>query len=106
MYGKHSGICESHTPWGLQNQPPESTGGPAALCWLKREKSMRQISPSFGGKDRLSAPASHFIPFHGNASSTVQPLSASLLSLSVPSICTAVFNPGNRQAQEPRRGPP
>ena len=105
MYGKHSGMWESHTPCRLQNQPPESCADGGALYWLKREKSMRHTSPSFGGKARPSALASHFIPCHGKASSAVQPRSVSLSSLRVPSTWTAVLRPGNSNAQEPSRSP-
>src|SRR6266567_9243369 len=98
-------MCESQIPCLLQTQPPESLSGGGALYWLNREKSARQTSPSFGGKARASALASHFIPAQGNASSTVQPRSLSASLFSVPSTWTAVFRPGNCQAHEPSRGP-
>jgi hypothetical protein len=41
-------------PWALHAQPPESFAGGASLTWLKREKSMRQTSPSRGGMARPS----------------------------------------------------
>src|ERR1043166_984411 len=98
-------MCESQIPCLLQNQPPESFAGGGALYWLNLEKSIRHTSPSFGGRARSSAFASHFIPAHGNFSSTVQPLSLSRSSFNVPSTCTAVFIPGNRNAHEPSRRP-
>src|SRR6185436_10573753 len=75
MRAKHSGICESQMPWRVQTHPPESFAGGASLYWLKREKSILQTSPFFGGRDRLSAFASNSIPFQGNANSTDQPRS-------------------------------
>src|SRR5881396_2893213 len=98
-------MCESHTPCLLQNQPPESLAGGRALYWLNLEKSIRHTSPSPGGKGRLSALANHSMPTHGKHSSTVQPRSLSFSLFKVPSTCTAVLSPGNRQAQEPRRRP-
>src|SRR5262245_34253400 len=98
-------MCESQTPCGLRNQPLESCSGGWALYWLKREKSMRHVSWFFGGNARLSALASHFMPCHGNASSTVQPRSLSLSLFNVPSTYTAVLSPGKSQSHEPSRWP-
>ena len=92
-------MWESHAPWGLQAQPPGSFAGGASLYWLKREKSMRQTSPSLGGRERPSGRASCARPAHGIAISTVQPRSRSELSLTVPSTCTALLNPGRSHFQ-------
>src|SRR3954470_10545065 len=101
---KHSGMCESQIPCRVQNQTPESFAGGASLYVLKREKSMRHTSPFFGGRARPSV-ASHFMFCQGNANSTVQPRSRSLSSLTVPSIETAVFIPGNVWSKLPMRPP-
>ena len=98
-------MWESQAPCGLQAQPPGSCAGGASLYWLKREKSMRQTSPSLGGSARPSGRASCARPFQGIAISTVQPRSRSELSFTVPSTCTAVRSPGRSHRQKPMRGP-
>src|SRR5262249_57827348 len=60
-----------------------------------REKLIRHWSPSLGG---IGTAASSLSPFHGHLISTVQPVSLSRGSLSVPSIFTAVFSPVISQA--------
>src|SRR5919112_389704 len=60
-----SGMCESHTPCGLQAQPPGSFAGGASLYWLNREKSMRHSSPSRGGSARRSGIARGSSERHG-----------------------------------------
>src|SRR6266508_2619455 len=90
IYGKHSGICESHMPCALKAQPLESCAGGASLYVLKREKLIRHTSPSRGGSFLPSPKVSGMSPAHGQASSTVQPRSRSLLSFTVPSIHTAL----------------
>src|SRR5436190_1184479 len=109
-------MWESQIPCRVQTQPPESLAGApwwgesprepsGALYVLNREKSIRQTSPFLGGKLRLSLFASHSIPFHENANSTLQPWSRSSSLLIVPSIDTAVFFPGNVQSKAPSLGP-
>ena len=92
----------SITPCGDQTQL--SSGLPFTLRYLPstismshstREKLIRHWSPSFGG---IATPLSSFSPFHGQAISSVQPVSVSRGSLSVPSTWTAVFSPVISQA--------
>src|SRR5262245_54760751 len=60
-----------------------------------REKLIRHCSPSVGGP---VCRARSDKTFHGNANSTVQPLSVSAGLLSVPRTWTAVFIPGISQS--------
>ena len=73
-----------------------------STCW-KREQSMRQTSPSRGGSERPSA--SNSKPFHGKASSAVQPLSVPARLFKTPSTCTAWRRPGKSQSRNPQRSP-
>ena len=99
-YGNSSGICESQMPCALHAQPPESFAGGASRYVLNREKSIRQVSPSRGGRARPSL-AAQPMPDHGIAISAVQPRSRSRLSLTVPSTATAHLEAGQVPAEEP-----
>src|SRR6185503_19829038 len=75
----------------------------ATSSFSNRPKKMFHTSPSLGGSGRSLA--SHFIPLHGKANSTVQPLSTIERLLSIPSTCTADRKPGKSQSVKAQRTP-
>ena len=101
---QRSGKCVSYTPWLFSAQAGCGwISAPPASSFSKRPKNMRQVSPSCGGSERPFA--SHVIPAHGNAISTNQPRSTVVLSLIVPSTCTADRTPGKSQSRNAQRRP-
>src|SRR5262245_43967793 len=87
--GDQTQLCSSF-PFTLRYFP--ST---ISVSHSTREKLIRHWSPSLGG---IATPDNSLSPFHGHLISTVQPLSMSRGSLSVPSIFTAVLRPVISQA--------